>query len=194
MRNGGPILTFFDIDYTLFRTFAMVLVKRGKTVKKRLSSRDYNTYTLKSGESYDYTEFRSAEFFRKTSQPIESVFGKAKRILSQIHRSPGSRVVVITARSSFDDHNIFLETFRDVGFDVDNVQFEFAGDLHIQPTAKAKTIAARKHIENSPFARVRMFDDAVDNLDGFLGLKPLYPHIRFEAHHITPGGRINAYS
>jgi len=189
----GPTLTFFDVDYTLFRTFAMVLVKKGHTIVKRLSSRDYNTYVLKPGERYDYTEFRSAEFFRKTSTPIVPVLDKAKRILTQHQRHPDSRMVILTARGRFDNHELFLETFRDVGFAIDKVTIEFAGELNVQPTAKAKTLCARKYIEEKKYSRIRMFDDSTDNLDWFLELRPLFKGTKFEAHHITPGGVINAY-
>ena len=65
-NNGG--LTIFDIDDTLFHTTAEIAVKGkdGKIVRT-LSNSEYNTYKLKDGEEYDYTEFADSEKFFKES-------------------------------------------------------------------------------------------------------------------------------
>jgi FMN phosphatase YigB (HAD superfamily) len=56
---GG--LTIFDIDDTLFHTTAQIAVmKDGKKIKD-LTNQEYNTYKLKQGESYDYSQFRDSK-------------------------------------------------------------------------------------------------------------------------------------
>ncbi len=43
-------LIIFDLDETLFRTKAKVLVIKGQTVIKRLNNQEYNKHKLGSGE------------------------------------------------------------------------------------------------------------------------------------------------
>lgn len=194
MPKAGPTLTIFDVDYTLFRTPASVLVLRSGKIKKRLSSIEWNTYRKRTGEEYDFSEFRDASYFRRTAISIPSVITKAKYIIAQLPRQPNSRVLVMTARESFTDIAVFHETFRDVGIDVDKLVFEFAGDRGIDPVHKAKAIVIREHLDSTSFRRVRMFDDSSHNLDSFLELKEAYTNVHFEAHLVTPQGRITPYS
>ena len=60
---GG--LTIFDIDDTLFKTTARVVVRKDKKLVKRLETGTYSKYRLKSGESFDFSEMRDAEKFNK---------------------------------------------------------------------------------------------------------------------------------
>ena len=51
-KNLG--LTIFDIDDTLFRTTAQIkVVKDGKFIRS-LNNQEFNTYQLKTGESFDF--------------------------------------------------------------------------------------------------------------------------------------------
>ncbi len=67
-------LTIFDIDDTLFTTDTKIhIVKGGKRIKS-LTPAEFNVYKVKSGESLDFSDFRSAEVFQKTAKPIATVF------------------------------------------------------------------------------------------------------------------------
>jgi predicted secreted acid phosphatase len=112
----GKGLTIFDIDETLFQTFAKIkVVQNGKTVRE-LDNQEFNTYKLKDGEEFDFGQFKNAELFNKTSQPIRKMLAKAKAILKNAS-SKGSKVIIITARSDFDDKKKFLNTFKKYGLD-----------------------------------------------------------------------------
>ena len=181
----GAGLTIWDIDETLFNTKALIyLVKDGKVIRK-LTNTEFNTYTLKDGESYDFAEFKDAKHFRDTSEPI----AKAIRKLIAIHKNvkaKGSKMIVITARSDFDDRDVFLDTFRKQGIDIDDIHVHRAGNLNAANSAEGKKIYIKQYLDTGKYARVRLFDDAVSNLEMLKGLAKEYPDVKFEpylAHH-----------
>ena len=79
-ETGG--LTIFDIDDTLFHTTAKVLVKKDGKVIHSLDNQQFNDYKLKTGEEFDFGEFRSAKKFKEESRPIGKMMAKAKAALS----------------------------------------------------------------------------------------------------------------
>ena len=115
----GKGLTMFDVDETMFKTKAKVKVvnKNGKVVKK-LDNQQFNLYKKKAGEEYDFGEFKNAEVFNRTSTPIARMINKVKVILRNAVRK-GSKVIIVTARPNFDDKELFLDTFRNQGIDID---------------------------------------------------------------------------
>lgn len=185
-------LTVFDIDETLFHTQAKVLVVRDGKVIKELDNREFNTYILEPGESFDFTQFTDAKFFHDTSVPIERMWKKAKDLLDKVGRRPGSRVIIVTARSDFDDRETFLDTFRKHGLDIDKVHVHRAGNLNL-PSAQAKKIIIRKYLESGRFDMVRLFDDAESNLRSFLSLMEDFPDITFKAYMVFEDGSVREY-
>jgi len=172
-------LTIWDIDETLFRTKARVHIVNGGKIIKTLGNKQYNTYNLQPGESFDFSEFRDARHFRDTSEPI----AKAIRKLIAMHKNikaRGSKMIVITARSDFDDRDIFLDTFRQQGIDIDDIHVHRAGNLGAMPSAPAKKIFIKQYLDTGKFTRARLFDDAVSNLQMFKDLVDEYPNIKFE--------------
>ena len=75
-KNRG--LTIFDIDDTMFKTKARVKINPSGKV---LTPKQFNTYKLGKGESFDFGEFKSAEIFKKTAVPIGKMIAKFKAIL-----------------------------------------------------------------------------------------------------------------
>jgi hypothetical protein len=177
--QDGAGLTIWDIDETLFRTTARVhIIKDGKIIKT-LGNKQYNTYNLQPGESFDFSEFRDARHFRDTSEPI----AKAIRKLIAMHKNikaRGSKMIVITARSDFDDRDIFLDTFRKQGIDIDDIHVHRAGNLGAMPSAAAKKIYIKQDLDTGKYTRARLFDDAVSNLQMFKDLANEYPNVKFE--------------
>lgn len=179
--QDGAGLTIWDIDETLFKTTARVKVVRGGKVIKVLGNREYNTYQLESGESFDFDEFRNAQHFRDTSEPI----AKAIRKLIAMHKNikaKGSKMIILTARSDFDDKDVFLDTFRKQGIDIDDIYVHRAGNLGTMPSAQAKRIIIKQYLDSGKYSRARLFDDAVSNINMFKMLKHEYPDISFEAY------------
>jgi len=105
-EEQGLGLTIFDIDDTLFRTTAQIkVVKDGKVVRS-LNNQQFNTYQLQPGESFDFGEFRNAEKFNRESIPIKPMIAKLKAI---IDNAGNSKVIMLTARSDFDNKELFLD-------------------------------------------------------------------------------------
>lgn len=188
-KNNG--LTIFDIDDTLFHTTAKIAVlKDGKKVKE-LTNQEFNTYKLEPGESFDFGQFRDADKFFKESQPIEKMLNKAKAILKNVGKNPGSRIVIITARNDFNNKQKFLKTFAKHGLDMRKIRVERAGKINdVSNVAMKKVVIIRNYLNTKEFSRVRLFDDSMANLKAFLTLKQDFPQVKFEAYFAKPDGSV----
>ena len=185
--RGGLGLTIFDIDKTLFTSDTKINIKKdGKVVKRGVSS----YYRLKSGEEFDYGEFKDAKRFAQTASPIGRMIAKAKAIIKNATKV-GSKVIFVTARADLDDKKLFINTFKAHGLDMSNIYVERAGNLGIKDTAQNKQTVFKKYLDSGKYARVRMFDDGVTNLRALLSLKDDYPDITFEAWLVNPRGSIS---
>ena len=182
-------LSVFDIDDTLFHTTAQIgVIKNGKRVKS-LTNQEFNTYKLGAGESFDYAQFRNAEKFNAESKPIGRMLDKAKSILKNSARNPHSKVIIVTARADFDNKEVFLDTFRKHGFDIDKVRVERAGKIDdVADIAFKKVIIIRNYINTKQFNRIRLFDDSMSNLRAFLKLQHEFPMVKFEAYFANHDG------
>ena len=187
-------LNVFDIDETLYKTTAKVFVmKNGKKVRE-LDNQQFNTYKLKPGEEYDYGQFRDAEHFKKTSQPIDRMFSKAKAILR--NQKGQSDTILLTARSDFDDKKKFLQTFRDHGFPIDDVYVERAGNLDklkVGYPALNKIVVLRRYIKTGKYNKIRVYDDSERNLRTILKLKNIHPEIEIEAWLVDHQGYVTRF-
>jgi hypothetical protein len=160
-------------------------MKNGKRIKS-LSNKEYNTYKLAKGETYDFSEFKNAEIFAKTSVPIERAIDKAAKTLRAYSNQPNSKVIVLTARSDFDDPHTFLNTFEKHGLNMRNVHVHRAGNLGM-PAAEAKRVYVKQYLDTGKFKTVSLFDDDKRNLDVFLTLKKEYPDVKFVAYMASHG-------
>lgn len=188
--QGANVLYVFDIDDTLFRTGARVIIMKDGRVVKKISPTEYNTYVLKPGESYDYGEFRSAEVFRKTAVPIDNVIEKARKIIG---RSVGGldEVVFLTARGDFDDKNIFIKVFADHGIDIRNHAYvERSGNLNLGSAAKNKRFILHKYLTSGRFRKIVLFDDSEQNITMFKALAKHYKSIKFVIYRVREDGSI----
>ena len=189
----GAALTVFDIDETLFHTHAKILVVKDGKVVKELDNREFNVYKLAPGEHFDFKQFRDAKFFNDTSVPIDKMWQKAKSTLDTVGRRPGSKVIIVTARSDFDDKDTFLDTFRKHGLDIDKIHVHRAGNLEL-PSGDAKKKIIGQYLATGEFDMVRLFDDAEVNLRSFLSLKSDYPNIVFKAYMVLEDGSVTEYT
>ena len=188
--SEGEGITFIDVDETLFHTKAHVKVMKGESVLKKLNNQEFNTYVLEPGERFDFSEFKNAEFFRKTSIPIEPVLKRVNRILNNIERGGRkSKVVILTARSKFDDMQEFKQTFKDYGVRIDELEIITVGDVPGQAAEKKKEVVLN-YLSNHPYKRVRMFDDSLANLKAFLSLKTIFPNTEFSALLVRNNGSV----
>lgn len=188
-EKSGKGLTIFDIDETMFITKAKVKVMNGDKVIKTLDNKQFNKYKLKKDEKFDFGEFRSAELFYKTSTPIGRMIDKVKAILKNAVRA-GSKVIIITARPNFDNKDLFLDTFRNQGIDIDNIYVERAGNLGSGPAADNKVVIIKKYLDQDIYKRIRLFDDAMSNIKAFLSLRDEYDDVEFEGYLANHNGSV----
>lgn len=184
-------LTVFDIDETLFYTTAKIAVKKDGEFIKSLSNQEFNTYSLGSGETFDFSEFGDAEKFYRESRPITKMVDKAKALLNSTKINPENKVIIVTARADFDNKERFLDTFRAHGIDIDKIRVERAGNItDIASTAVKKYIIIRNYVLTNKFNRVQLFDDSIENLSVFMRLKSEFPEITFAAYFVAHDGSI----
>ena len=182
-------LTIFDVDDTLFKTKARVLVRKiGGGTSKPLSPRQFNVYKLGKEEYYDYGEFRSSKLFFQTATPIGRMIKKAKAIIRNAV-AKGSKVIIVTARSDMDDRDLFIKTFEMHGIPMDNVHIYRAGNSG-KSSAKAKQIIFKQFLDTGKFGRIRLFDDHVENLKALLDLQSVYPDVEMFAYKADAKGSV----
>ena len=194
--SSEPTLYVFDIDDTLFKTTAKVnVISNGKIVRS-LSSSEFNSDKLKPGEKYDYKEFDDAEKFHDESEPIHLMLTTLKRIHQKIklNLTPGSKIIMNTARGNFDDKDLFLDTFRKHDIHIDDIHVHRAGAIPgSQPIAEKKLTFIRKYLDRDKFKIVIMYDDNKKNLDYFLSLKNEYPDTKFYGYLVLHNGKIQLH-
>ena len=185
-------LHIFDIDDTLLHTTAKINVKdhTGKVVKT-LSNQEFNDHKLEHGHSYDFSEFRSGDKFKKESKPIRPAIAKIKAIQKNIANKPGSKskIIMNTARADFDDKDKVLGKFKSYGVNTDHIHIHRAGNIpgNEQPAQK-KLVYIRKHLDTGNYKEAHMYDDSKTNLHAFKSLSNEYPHVKFHAYHAQPDG------
>jgi len=182
-------LVIFDIDDTLVHTQTTVqVIKDGRAVKA-LNSHDFTHYKLQPGESFDFENFRNAQEFFDNSKPIIPMIDQLKHDINT-----GNKVVMVTARADFDDRELFLDTFRKYGVDMDRVHVYRAGNMNNKiQTEEKKKIIIRGLLDKTPYTKAIMYDDAVPNLKSFLELKREYPKTKFYAWHVSLEGDASEY-
>ena len=188
VEAAGKGLTIFDIDETLFHTKAYVQVKKNGKIIKQLDNIAYSQYKLKKGEELDFGQFKNAKIFNTTSTPMANMINKAKAIIKNAAKK-GSKVIFVTARADMDDRDLFIDTFKAQGIDMSQVYIERAGNLGIE-TGKIKAIVFRKYLDTGKYKRIRLFDDAMENLLALLSLRDDYPNVTFEAYKVTKKGTV----
>lgn len=161
-------LVFFDIDETVFHTYAKVNVVKNNQIIKKLTNQEFNSYKLNADEKFDFTEFQDSEIFYNTSKPIGNIVKLVKHYIKR-----NDRVIFLTARSDFNDKERFLQTFRDNGIDIDkpNVYVERSGNLvNVKSVAERKKIIIKKYLKSGLYSIIKMFDDDKNNLKTFAEL------------------------
>jgi FMN phosphatase YigB (HAD superfamily) len=179
-------LVIFDIDDTLLHTTAKIKVVRDGHVVRELTNQQFNNYELQPGEEFDFGEFRDAEKFNRESKPIEPMVHKLKTLLNH---SANSEVIMLTARADFDNKDLFLKTFKDLGIDMSRVHVHRAGNLPGDAIpAEKKAVYVRRYADTGRYDHIRLYDDSRSNLSVFKELKNEYPGIDFKAIYVGPTG------
>ena len=169
-EKQGLSITFVDIDETLFYTFAKIKVMKDDKEVTSLSNAEFNDYKLKDGESFDFGEFKNAKLFFETSKPIDFMIKKISDIAHRADKK-GSKVILLTARSDFDDKETFLNAFRKVGFPIDITYVERTGNRKGASIPILKKQVVLEYLESGLYRRARIFDDYIENCKFFLSIQ-----------------------
>jgi hypothetical protein len=181
-------LVVFDIDDTLVYTQTKVHVIKDSKVVNSLNSHDFTHYKLKPGESFDFGDFSNAKEFFDNSKPNIPMMNQLKRDINT-----GNKVVMVTARSDFDDKELFLDTFRKFGVDIDKVHVYRAGNSKQGTTEERKKQIIKTLLDKDDYTKAIMYDDAKPNLHTFIELKKDHPRTRFYAWHVSLDGDSSEY-
>lgn len=164
------VLSVWDIDDTLFVSpkTNVYVTKNGKIINK-LSTEEFNGYKLKPGEKFDFFEFKDSDLFFRTAKPLSANLKKAKEALE----SKNTMVLILTARSDFNDKNLFLKKFIMYGLDMTkpNIHVVRSGNLGMG-TSDGKKAALEAVFTAGKFKKAMMYDDDSRNLDAFLSATP----------------------
>lgn len=197
-------LFIFDIDETLFRTFAKIYVRctdgTGITLdNQQLNSFDLDGYTkTKQLENpqvtchYDFDEFKKAKLFVETSQPLQHMIRKLQNIQNNfINKNTvcgtQSKIILNTARSDFDNVDLLKSYFMSYGIDISEVHLHRAGEMPGKSSGERKNILLeQKGYLDGPYEHFEFYDDSMDNLKKFLELKRNYPNKNFVAKVVFP--------
>ena len=168
----GAGITFIDIDETVFRTFAKILIKdkvSGVTLRE-LDNMQFNSYKLQDNEEYDFLQFKDAKLFRKTSIPIPQTVKRIKKMLNGISiKNSNSKIVFLTARGDFENKQEFLSKFREHGINMNmpTVYVERAGNYQgTIPEVKQRIMV--KYLMTGKYRRIRLLDDHKPNVKALL--------------------------
>ncbi len=181
-------LVIFDIDDTLVNTQTKVHVIKNNQVIKSLNSHDFTHYKLQPGEEFDFGDFRNAREFFEKSKPIIPMMRQLKQDIAT-----GNKVVMVTARADFDDKELFLDTFRKYGVDIDKVHVYRAGNSKQGTTEERKKAIIKNLLDKDNYSKAIMYDDAKPNLHTFIELKKDHPRTRFYAWHVSLDGQASEY-
>ena len=183
LENITNILVVFDIDDTLVHTSTKVKVmKDGKKIKE-LNSHEFTNYKLKDGEEFDFENFRNAKEFFDNAKPIIPMMNQLKRDINR-----GNKVAMVTARADFDDKELFLDTFRKYGINMNKVHVYRAGNMKGGSIEENKKKIIKTLMDDGKFGKVIMYDDSKANLNSFVSLKKDYPNAKFYGWYVNPAG------
>lgn len=155
-------LLVFDLDDTLIRSKANVVVNRGKK-KIYLTPEDYNFYKWQEGDVVDYSQFRSDEILDSAD------LTRYWRTLEREYRK-GTHICILTARG---DQDMVWRFFKRKGIEIKNElciavedpKYGFTGSIS---NKKKEAIEGLVDLGYRTFV---FFDDSQENLDNAKSLE-----------------------
>lgn len=182
-------LVIFDIDDTLVYTQTKIHVVKNDRIIKSLTGHEHANYKLGPDEKFDFGDFEDPKEFFEKSVPNIPMINQLKNDIDT-----GNKVVMVTGRGDFHDDELFLDTFRKFGINMNKVHVFRAGKLTGNfPTHVKKKIIIKELLENDDYQKVIMYDDLKDNLNSFIDLKKEFPNTKFYAWHVSLDGIASEY-
>ncbi|MEO7424071.1 MAG: hypothetical protein ABI036_02725, partial [Fibrobacteria bacterium] len=202
MEGQRKSIHLFDLDDTLIRTEARVLVRGGGGVLLRaLAPSEFTVYQAAPGEVFDFREFSDLGIL---SRGIMVKYTKS--IIDTILKyGTHSEFGILTARSDKKLHAPFLiRLFKSIfGVRLSNELIFAVSDSRFSgykdrgglggtapfaslsvPQRKALVIA--QDLVGRGFNDISFYDDSRENLESFKVLRQAFPHVTYKPHFIDP--------
>jgi hypothetical protein len=201
----------FDLDDTLIRTSARVLVRdAGGKVLRALSTAEFTAYRPSPEEVLDFGEFSDLGILsrgivvRYTRTIIDTILAHGTR----------SEFGILTARADKKLHAPFLiRLFRSLFgvrlaneyiFAVSDERFSGYKDRRIGPegvpfsrlsVSQRKALVIAEDLVGRGFNDISFYDDSRANLESFKVMRQAFPHVVYRPHFIDPtwGGRLEEF-
>ena len=160
-------LIIFDVDDTLIHTTANIWVmKDGKRVKK-ITNSQYNNYSLKNGEYFDYSEFDDPDIL--ANEEFTKYWDTLKREYNK-----GSHICILTARGSVDMVRTFLIKN---GIDIKKGLVFATGDpsLGLIGNVQERKASVISLLYNKGYRQFIFFDDNEGNLRSVKNMEAKLP-------------------
>lgn len=156
---GGTIsnkLLIFDIDDTIIYSNASVKIYKNNRLIKTISSSEYNTYVLKPGESYDFSNFESGILLSQAK--LTKYWYTLKREYNK-----GTHICILTARSN---KKMIREFFLKKKIDIkpDLIFCTTASDFPYGGNVSERKAAVIEQLHKVGYKTFVFFDDNVNNL------------------------------
>jgi phosphoglycolate phosphatase-like HAD superfamily hydrolase len=162
-------LRVFDFDDTLVKTTSYVYITDVNGKVKKLTPAEYAVYTIKPGETADYSEFT------KVSNPT-LLKGYVRLLKKMVERGGAREVYILTARSTYKPIDTFIKRLGIVG-----VKVIALGDSN--PEKKADWIEHR--VKNDGFDDVFFLDDSPKNIEAVKRRLSKYPNVKKNIQLVT---------
>ena len=150
-------ILLFDVDDTLIHTTAKIgVLKNGKLIKK-LHNSEFNEYKLKSGESFDFSEFDDPNLLNKEE------FTKYWKTLKREYLK-GTHIGILTARGNCD---MIFDFFKNKGFEIKRSLVFAVGDprLGLVGSVAQKKSVVISNLVQLGYNTLVFFDDSETNLN-----------------------------
>ena len=192
----------FDLDDTLIRTSARVLVRDpAGALLRALSTAEFTAYRAVPGEILDFSEFSDLGILsrgivvRYTRTIIDTILAYGTR----------SEFGILTARADKKMHAPFLiRLFRSLFgvrlanefiFAVSDTRFSGYKDRRVGPggvpfsslsVSQRKALVIAEDLVGRGFNDISFYDDSRANLESFKVMRQAFPHVAYRPHFIDP--------
>lgn len=182
-------LLIFDIDDTILTGEVYILIRDAKTGKylHKVNSNEFNTYKLKPGEEFDFSEFADPEIFEKNK--ITRYFDTMQREYKR-----GTHICLLTARGGKEVAEMISDFFKKKGIYIKEELLICINseDSPYKGTTAERKAEAIKELYNAGYNTMIFFDDNKENLEEArkvadeLGIHMVIKHVNIHSNENEP--------